>query len=156
MPEPKLDALLLQPRAPAAQERRGLLVHGEHAPARADERFDAEPFHPGTQVIREEIGQQNAPARIVAIARDELFQRLGMCQVEAAATRNEELAAHRRHPVGKDGAEAGCRCQLRRAQTGGSAADDENVAGIAGHREFFRGNRYLVEVGLPQNGVLSS
>ena len=95
MPWPKTDALLAQALDPAAEQGRSLLALRENAPACADKGLDPESFRPCAEIVRREIGEQAfPPARGVAVTRGKILGRLGVRQVQAAATRHEELAAH--------------------------------------------------------------
>ena len=71
-----------------------------------------------------------------AVATKERLERLGMGEVEAAATGELELARRRGRGVVNDDAAAGARDRFRRRQTGRSGADHDRFDGVRSHHSF--------------------
>ena len=143
----------LQPRQPGAQKGRRLHRLGEDPPAGAHEGRLAQPLDPLRQVGRREGVDPAGDGRPGgAGAGREVLQRLGMGQVQPAASGHQELARHRRHPVVDHDAQPRLGQPFGRHQPGRPGADHMNLSDGFAHRPalpgrlgsgYRRGRRYV-------------
>ena len=140
VPRPKTHALLAQPLDPAAQQRRGLLGHREKR-GRSCRRTSRCP-DPSPRRARssgEKSASKLLPAlRRIAITRGKILHRLGVGQVQAAASRDEEFAADRGLVIGEHRAQSRRGDDLRRAQSGRAAAHDQHIVLLGTHIACYR------------------
>ena len=114
MPHVQAHTLRAQPLQPGAQQRRGLHRGRKHTLRAADKSVHPQAFCPDTQFIRTKTLQPWAQGLgTLGVARGEGRQRLGMCQVQATHTREQKLAACRRHAVKHMHLQALVHCRLR-------------------------------------------
>ena len=97
---PEFHAEAVQAAQPGAEQGRGLHGLRKDAARCADEGFDAEAIGPGDQRLgRKGADGRFEPAARLAIAAEQLLQRLGMREVQPAAPGQQELAGGCGHVV---------------------------------------------------------
>src|SRR5271165_3369310 len=122
----ELDPELAETPEPRAQERRRLEALREHAPARAYEGLFTQLRGPGAQRLgREGLDRRPQPAGGGAVAGQKPIERLGMGEVQSAATGKQELARRARARVVDDHPPPRPRDLFRRHQPCRAGADDE-------------------------------
>src|SRR5208337_5277102 len=122
----ELDPELAETPEPGAQERRRLEAFREHAPARANEGLFTELQSPGAQRLgREGLDRRPQPLGGCAVAGQKQIERLGMGEVESAATGKQELARRARARVVDDDPPPRPRDLFRRHQPRRAGTDDE-------------------------------
>ena len=124
-------AQFAQAAQPGAQQRRGLHVAGEHAAGGADEGVDTQAMNPLAQGIGVERAQQRRDLGLaLAVTTDESVLGLGVGDVHATDTGQQELAPHRGHGVEQLHAHAALRQHFGSHQPGRAAADDGDVISV--------------------------
>ena len=122
---------LAQAMDPAAQQRRGLELARIDATAGRHERFHPQIRRPFPQRVGIEFREERRPhfwgLSCASVARDEVFARLGVGEIQASATGDEKLAAHGWLGIEQRHGRAARRRHFRGAQTRRTAADDRKV-----------------------------
>ena len=127
----KLNPGFPQPMHPSTQQRRSLELARIDAPAGGGERFHPEISRPFPQRIGIKFREERAPEfgrlSVTGVARGEAFEGFGVGEIQAAATGDEKLPAHRRLGIEQRHGSSACRSYFRCTQARWSAADDCNV-----------------------------
>ena len=122
----------IEPAQPGAQQRRGLERGRKDAPAGADEGLDAEIRAPRSKGTRaKDVERRLDMGRRHAVAGAKRRRVLVMCEVQPAASCQQELAARRGHAIVDGDSDAALREDLGSHEPGGPAPMTATVGLLA-------------------------